>query len=287
MKAVDAWPGLERAADCGPFFDVRRWVGSGPGIDDAGWYPMTEFAEHPLGLQSRVTAARQSLSVRGFGGAGASPAVAARVAASVAFQGLAARLLSPVVGSAVTAGVVPDLSWDRLYWSPAALGVLPLASGPAAARPLDPAGDGSATRLILDAAVAAVLRLADVVVDRFLVSPRIVAGNTASALVGAALAASRGGPVADAALRLVTVPARRRRTGRHRTLRSANGSTVRESGSVGGAAACCIGLTARACAATACCTIGPPLPAIAGAGAAAGSAPAQQQDAGRYRHQQD
>jgi len=282
MKAVDAWPGLERAADCGPFFDVRRWVGSGPGIDDAGWYPMTEFAEHPLGLQSRVTAARQSLSLRGSGGAGASPAVAARVAASVAFQGVAARLLSPVVGSAVTAGVVPDLSWDRLYWSPAALGVLPLASGPAAARPLDPAGDGSATRLILDAAVAAVLRLADVVVDRFLVSPRIVAGNTASALVGAALAASRGAPVADAVLRLVTGQLADGEL-------AGTGSFVRPTELSPGIRfrrrSCCLLYRVGGAGLCGDCVLHDRSRSVAGA--TAGSVPAQQQDAGRYRHQQD
>ena len=53
-----------------------------------------------------------------------------RIAASVAFLGLAARLVSPALGSTLSSGIVPQLGADRLYWRPAATGILPLACGP-------------------------------------------------------------------------------------------------------------------------------------------------------------
>ena len=224
MGTVDAWPGLCRAAACGPFFDLVRWDGDGPAAVELGWQPMTTFADHPLGLTSRVNSVRESLLTRGFGGAGASPAVAVRVAASVTFLGLAARLLSPALGSAVTAGVVPDLGWDRLHWYPAAVGVLPLAVGPVLGRQFGPAGrapgSGSESnpdsdsdsdsdsdddaRILVAAAIGPVLALGDVVANRYRVPRRILAGNVASALVGAVAAAGRGRPMADDVLDLVT-----------------------------------------------------------------------------------
>jgi len=239
MTAVDAWRALERAAECGPFFDLVRWDDDPPRTGEPGWLPMTEFADHPLGLASRVSTARESLVARGLHGARASPAAELRIAASVAFLGLAARLISPALGALVLAGVVPDLSWQRLYWRPAAVGLLPLGSGRIAGRLVRPAnyeagsgpssgsgsGFGSSTGtgtgsgsgsgfasdadsddagLVLGTTIAPVLRLGDVVAERFGVPAGVVAGNVASALVGAVQAATWTCPsAADAGIPLM------------------------------------------------------------------------------------
>jgi hypothetical protein len=285
MMQVDAWPGLNRAASCGPFFELVRWDGRGPAVDAPGWHPMTAFADHPLGLASRVDAARESLLTRGLGER-ASVAVVLRVAASVAFLGLAARLLSPAIGAAVAADVAPDLTWEGLYWRPAATGVLPLATGPtdgirlgsASGRP--PGSIGA--RFLLDTALAPVLRLSDAVADRYRVPNRVVAGNVASALVGAAAVAGRGEPVAGAVVRLITdllAEADLASTGR----------VVRPTGDRPG-----IRFRRRSC----CLLYRVDDAALCGdcvlhqqprrqAGGRHHSAPTQQQDAGRNRHQQD
>jgi len=195
MTLVDAWPAVRRAGACGPFFELLRWDGNEPPIAEPGWHPMTDFADHPLGLASRIAAARHSLVARG--GGGASAAILTRVAASATFLGVAARLLSPVIGAVLAAGVAPELDWRRLHWRPAETGVLPLATGPIAGRPVGPARRGFTdpaagdTGFVFATAVAPALRLGDTVADRYGVPPRAVAGNVASALVGAVAVASR------------------------------------------------------------------------------------------------
>ena len=114
-----------------------------------------------------------------------------RIAASVAFLGLAARLISPAIGSALCAGIAPAMSWDRLHWRPTRTGVVPLACGPVEGRAIDP-GSATNTALLSDS-VDRVLDLGTTVADRYGLSDRIVQGNVASAITGAAVAVARSG----------------------------------------------------------------------------------------------
>ena len=133
--------------------------------------------------------------------AGLAPAeVTERVAASIVFLGLAARLVSPSLGAAVLGGVVPDLTLDNLWWRPVDGGPVPLAvggdggtggTGPVTGRKIGhaaPGGQlGDAAALLSERCVQG---LADPVAGAFRaafrLSPLVLRGNIASALAGAA-----------------------------------------------------------------------------------------------------
>ncbi len=185
-QRVDGWTGLHAAATVGPFFVVdglRR---------EQRWLPLTDFADHPDGLAGRVAATLESPLLQPL--RRATPhAVVLRVAASVAFLGLAARLVSPAIGSALSAGIVPVLSWDRLHWRPTPTGIVPLACGPVEGQAIDPGSATDCAAALLSDSVDPVLALGTTVADRYGLSDRIVQGNVASALAGAAVAVARNG----------------------------------------------------------------------------------------------
>jgi hypothetical protein len=84
---------LRAAARCGPFFDLAIHDHAPP----AGWRPAAELYRD--GLPGTIAQAARQLGTSEH-----------RVAASILHQGLAARLWSPVLGSGLLCGVVPDLS---------------------------------------------------------------------------------------------------------------------------------------------------------------------------------
>jgi hypothetical protein len=94
--------------------------------------------------------------------------VPARVVASVTFLGLASRLLSPPLAAYVLGGVFPAAA---LWWKPVPGGPWPIAYRDAA-----PAEPG----------VAAVTPVLETFRARFALSPKVLWGNVASALAGAA-----------------------------------------------------------------------------------------------------
>ncbi|MFD6925759.1 (2Fe-2S)-binding protein [Streptomyces sp. NPDC059944] len=100
----------------------------------------------------------------------------ARVAASVAQQGLAARLWSIALGSAVVQGQVPDLDPELLRWDPDAGAPDDLWLTEVRARPVSD----------LDEAVRAghLVPLSAALRDRYRVSPGLLWGNAGSALAG-------------------------------------------------------------------------------------------------------
>jgi hypothetical protein len=191
---VDAAEALAAAAGAGPYFALEPWA------EGAGWRPASLLVSDPAVLADRVTDARAVIAGR----AGLAPAeVAERVAASIVFLGLAARLVSPSLGAAVLGGVVPDLTLDNLWWRPADGGPVPLAvrgSGPVTGRRIGDAaagrdiGDAAAGRQLDDAAALlserCVQGMADPVAGAFQalfrLSPLVLRGNIASALAGAA-----------------------------------------------------------------------------------------------------
>ncbi|MFJ7239953.1 (2Fe-2S)-binding protein [Streptomyces olivaceus] len=102
-----------------------------------------------------------------------------RVAASVAHQGLAARLWSVALACAVLYGHIPDLDPGRLHWDPDATAPDDLWLTEVHARPSD-AGT------LADAVLTTHLTpLTDAVHARWGVADGLLRGNAASALVGA------------------------------------------------------------------------------------------------------
>jgi hypothetical protein len=182
---VDATEALAAAASAGPYFALEPWT------EGTGWRRASLLVSDPAVLADRVACARAVLAGR----AGVAAAeVTERVAASIVFLGLAARLVSPSLGAAVLGGVVPYLTLDNLWWLPVDGGPVPLAvrgSGPVTGREV---GDAASGRQLDDAAALlserCVQGMADPVAGGFQalfrLSPLVLRGNIASALAGAA-----------------------------------------------------------------------------------------------------
>jgi ferric iron reductase protein FhuF len=103
---------LARIALFGPYFAV-----SIPPVDgqDAGWRPFADWWAGAGPLDDEISVMARRL------GTGET-----RVAASILFQGIAARIWSPVLAAVAAHDLLPDLAPDRLRWRPAAAGPLPL-----------------------------------------------------------------------------------------------------------------------------------------------------------------
>lgn len=160
---------LDLVARFGPFFTVR--TGRAQAADPT-WRPWCDLWDEPAPLADRIGHVRRALGCD------------TRVAASIAFQGLAASAVSAPFAAAVAHGVVPLFGPESLHWRPSA-------SGPWALWCPDPAGAAVA------AAAGAARTLAEVVVTPLLeplvaavrthapVSPRVLRGNAASAVASA------------------------------------------------------------------------------------------------------
>jgi ferric iron reductase protein FhuF len=103
-----------------------------------------------------------------------------RVAASVDALAVAARLASPVLQGAVREGRVPVVGPDRVWWRWATPGPMRLAWWP---HGFEPASVATVQRRLMEALLAPVV---DAYAETFRVSRRVLWGNVASALVGAA-----------------------------------------------------------------------------------------------------
>ncbi|MET8182660.1 (2Fe-2S)-binding protein [Streptomyces sp. NPDC005336] len=114
MDDTPAAAALREAAAVGPFFALRTGAAPGSGGPrDEGYVP--------LGATYTVTggAAAPALLTRIDTVATRLGTGERRVAASLVFQGLAARLWSLALGPAALSGHVPDLRPDGLWWNPA------------------------------------------------------------------------------------------------------------------------------------------------------------------------
>lgn len=133
---------LRDVAEVGPFFAVRTGHGE---PRTHGYRPLAELyatdaarpgrehpaqehpaqeppaQEHPAGEDpAREDPARENpMRERAADVAARLGTPELRVGASLAFQGLAARLWSVALGAAVLGGRVPDLAAERLWWNPA------------------------------------------------------------------------------------------------------------------------------------------------------------------------
>jgi ferric iron reductase protein FhuF len=104
------------------------------------------------------------------------------VAASIAFQGLAATLVSAPFAAAVLHDVVPGLTPDALHWRPGASGPLRLWCAEPAALSTAAVPTSALADLLLDGHIAP---LVAAVRAQVAVSERLLWGNAASALTGA------------------------------------------------------------------------------------------------------
>ncbi|MEV5433487.1 (2Fe-2S)-binding protein [Streptomyces sp. NPDC052701] len=163
-------PDLAALRPLGPFF-VLRTAGEPPGRLPAltRVYDAAAPDVQPDFLTSRVRGVATALGTR-----------EARVAASVAHLGLAARLWSVALGCAALHGRVPDLDARLLRWDPD--GSAPDDLWLSAFRPL-PGDAATVARTVLHGhlePLAAALRA------RHRLAPGLLRGNAASALAGAA-----------------------------------------------------------------------------------------------------
>jgi len=182
LANADASGALAAASGAGPYFTIEPWA------EGEGWRPVTLLVSDPAVLVERVDYARAVIAGR----AQIAPAeVAERVAASIVFLGLAARLVSPSLGAVVLGGVVPYLTLDNMWWRPVNGGPVPLAAGPIAGREIDGAEPGrqldDAAAMLSEHCVQGMASpVADVFQGLFRLSPLVLRGNIASALAGAA-----------------------------------------------------------------------------------------------------
>ncbi|MEU4098026.1 (2Fe-2S)-binding protein [Streptomyces sp. NPDC026673] len=149
----------------GPFFTVR----TGPGEPRAeGFAPLAEvYAGRPsAALTGRVAEVGRRLGTP-----------ERRVAASLAHQGLAARLWSVALGPAALTGRMPDLSGGRLWWHPGR-------STPDELWLPESPHEVPAARLRDDVLYGHLVPLGEAVHAVSGVSSRLLWGNAASALAG-------------------------------------------------------------------------------------------------------
>ena len=214
-RAIPPAAGARLLADLaalGPYFavDVHR-----PGSPvRPPWQPLGELTGSPDAMAGRIGEVRERLAAA----AGCpADAVEFRVAASIAQLGLCARLLSPALGAATVGWVLP-VDTTQARWVPALGGPfrlslaedrlslaedrLSLAEEAIAAEP-----GTAATAALLAGPVTQIVRA----VEAMAVSPRVLWGNVASAVNGAAtmIAAARpdlAGQAAEAAAALLRHP---------------------------------------------------------------------------------
>ncbi|GAB2842316.1 (2Fe-2S)-binding protein [Actinocorallia aurea] len=154
------------------------------------WRPLDELFGDEASFAARVAAA-----------AGHMGTDEARVAASVVHLGIAARVWSPVLGALVAHRVLLDWRADALEWKDALGGPLPMRmpviSGRAVDDPVEAAGE------LYRAVEALQERLNALVLGEVKLAPRLLWGNSASALGGAVRALAAARPhLADEALAL-------------------------------------------------------------------------------------
>jgi hypothetical protein len=163
-RDVEVGDVLRDVARLGPFFDV--------GTDPAGaarWHPLTYLYTDPRPLRHRIAHVRRVLDSD------------ARVAASVTFQGLAARVLSAPFAAAVLHGVVPRLTAAELHFTISTAAPWPLWCRPpsAVAVPDAPAAAAALAELLVEEHLGP---LVAAVRAQVAVSEQVLWGNAASSV---------------------------------------------------------------------------------------------------------
>jgi hypothetical protein len=153
----------------GPYFEIEA------PRDLSGWTTLATLSTDRTVLAAKVATTRTALGE-----------VPVRVAASIDFLGVAARILSPAVRSAVVDAKVPLLDPEAIWWRPAQPGPMRLAMDVASWRRT------SAAALHADVVQPVMVALVEAYRTAFALSPKVLWGNVASALNGAAAALAAG-----------------------------------------------------------------------------------------------
>ncbi|MYS81219.1 (2Fe-2S)-binding protein [Embleya scabrispora] len=163
---------MARVAEVGPYFVLR----TGPIIDGTGFRPLAELYDRaaPDVLAARVEHVRGRLRTD-----------EPRVAASILYLGVASRLWSVALGAAVLGGFVPDLDPARTHWRFPASGPVELWAPDPVPTPVaaDRAGIDHVYATVMTAHLVPLARATRAVAP---IAERLLFGNAASALVGAA-----------------------------------------------------------------------------------------------------
>lgn len=173
LARVDLRAVMSDVSGLGPFFTVRTDPAEAA---DPSWRPFADLETEGPALRERISYVRGALG---------DPEP--RVAASIAFQGIAAVIVSPPFAAAALHSVVPALGPSDLHWRPMAGGPFPLWTGPVPLRPV-PALAG-----LYDEHLPALVDATRAVVP---VSAKVLWGNVASVVAGAASMIARARPEA-------------------------------------------------------------------------------------------
>lgn len=213
MVAPDVRTLLADVAGIGPFFAVATDVAA-PG---EGWVAVRVLGEVDGPLADRIAAVGAALGVghRTAETGGPSRTVPSRVAASIAFQGIAAQVVAPLFAAVAVHGVLPDAARSggqvgaiaaTLHWRPGGAG--PWLWWPGGAGRTVPCPDPD----VLGAVLAGLLTpVVAAVRARVPVSERVLWGNVASSVASARqlVAAARpdaAGAATAVARHLLTTP---------------------------------------------------------------------------------
>lgn len=204
-------PALRDVASLGPFFVLpvaEREPGTGRrprGVlsthVEVAWRPVLALHD-PDVLRERVATGRAGLARAVAVDSGT---VEERVAVSLVVQSICARLLSPVVATAVLHGIVPRFDAADLQWRPAATGPLPMRlvgplREPAQAATVQQCSQG-VDAVVIGPLVAPLLDAARSIAR---LAPALLWSNVASALVGAAAVVTAARPESAGRVREVT-----------------------------------------------------------------------------------
>lgn len=157
---------LARVSAIGPYFAVP----CGPRNDAGDFRPLTTLYTDRDALSAYVAEVGRRLGID-----------QRRVAASTLHIGTAARLWSIALATAALTGRVPDLSPDRLWWRTPESGPIELWLPEPAALAERNVPDALHRTVLADN----LLPLGDALRRDFGLSPKLLPGNTASALIGA------------------------------------------------------------------------------------------------------
>lgn len=176
-------------AALGPFFTLHTHPADSPVTEP--WLVMRELVTNPALLSGRITAVRTRLAAAVLQTVDAVPL---RVAASTAQMGLVARLVSPALALSLINGQAPDMDLAHLRWQPLLGGPFPLSvpvailagSTGTGGHQDAPASAQQAAAVLTDRVInGPVLEIIDAT-RSFSVSTRVLWGNVASAVNGAA-----------------------------------------------------------------------------------------------------
>lgn len=181
-EPADLEAALDDVSALGPFFAAT----ANPAEEvDPSWRPLRLLYTDPAGMLARYRQVASALDTDNE-----------RVVASIAHQGLVARVVSPLIGVASVHRIVPNWSPDSVHWRFAATGSWPLWIAGDTPGPVDRAGLALA---VLDQAVPHLVGLESVVRATASVSARTLRGNAASAVVAAGRLVAKSRPDAASA----------------------------------------------------------------------------------------